>query len=432
MDFKQLFVIGVQHGYILQILIAEFLFMVPLKKPHGFAVRLIIGLLVALPCMVVVPNIVSMFVSGFFSLTIFLLTLAMWKVVLRRGFREVLFCCIGAQLMQNLSYNIESLIYHLFPDAFTPLPWLCLSIGCMALTYSVCFVVFVQRMNMDGAEGINGIYVYPFAVLCALFTYLMQYSFQVYGIDRIWVVRPPLILCCLAGLCVQSGLVALKTGADERLLLERMLRGEARQYRIERESMDLINMKAHDLKHQIARIRAHGSTDDAELDNIEALVARYENQFDTGNRDLDLVLGQKQLLCKQSDINLTVIAQGEAVSFLQPADLSSLFGNLLDNAIEHERTVSPASRRSIAVSIRAKGAMDSVSVENYAPDVKNQKTWVEGLPHTTKGDIDNHGFGLRSVRYLVRKYDGTLQLGVSHDCFVANILFPSQSNLVKK
>ena len=34
---------------------------------------------------------------------------------------------------------------------------------------------------------------------------------QNYGIDALWITRPPLIFCCIAGLCVQFGLLTLKS-----------------------------------------------------------------------------------------------------------------------------------------------------------------------------------------------------------------------------
>ncbi len=414
--------ITVSHGYIIQILIAEALFCYRLPHRSHMVLRVVAGLLVALPLMVIVPNWILMHVSGLFSLTVFLISLLFWRWCIAGRFRDLLFCCVGAQLTQNLSYNIENLIYQPFSDSFTLAGWLALSVTCTCAVYAACFLIFARRGGSDGRLDVEGRYVYVFAVMAALFTYAMQYLFQVYGIDRIWVSRPPLILCCMAGLCVQYGYVALKNETDERMLLERMLRQEARQYAVAQESIDLINLKAHDLRHQIMRIRAGSGADDEELDDIERIVERYESTFNSGNRDLDVVLTQKQLTCRSNGIEMTVMAQGEALSFLRPADIVSLFGNILDNAIEHEKTVKTQSRRHISVAVRRSGQMATIRVENYcehAPQTSRGK-----LPVTSKKDRRYHGFGLRSVQYIVERYGGTVAITTEHNLFVVSILLP--------
>lgn len=410
------------HGYIVQIMVAEALFVHPLARRSHPAARAAVGLLVAVPLMIVVPNWVSGFVSGWFSLTVFLLTLGFWWWCLAARFRDVLFCCVGAQLTQNLAYNVENLIYQPLSDRIPPPGWLALSIACTCVTYAVCFVLFARRGGEEERIGVEGRFVYGFAVMAALFTYVMQYLFQVHGIDRIWVSRPPLILCCVAGLCVQYGFVALKGETDERMMLERMMRQEARQYAIAQESIDLINMKAHDLKHQVARIRATGTTDDGELDDIERVVDRYEDSVNSGNRDLDVVLTQKQLVCRRNGIAMTIIADGDALSFMRPADVAALFGNLVDNAIEHELTIVPASRRSVAVSVRGVGEMTAIRVENTCD--RMPRLGADGLPVSSKGDDRYHGFGLRSVRYIVRRYGGTLAVSGEGGLFVVAAMLP--------
>ena len=180
-------------------------------------------------------------------------------------------------------------------------------------------------------------------------------------------------------------------------------------------------MKAHDLKHQIARIRATGNVDDAELNDIERIVARYEDTCNSGNRDLDVVLAQKQMVCRSEGIVMTVIAQGEALTFMRPSDIASLFGNILDNAIEHERTVEPPSLRTIAVSVRRNGNMSVIRIENYCA---RRPRMVGGLPVTSKNDRRYHGFGMRSVRYIVERYGGSLAITTEGDLFVVSILLP--------
>ena len=117
--------------------------------------------------------------------------------------------------------------------------------------------------------------------------------------------------------------------------LRNMLHIQYENYKIRQESIDLINQKYHDLKHQIAVLRAEsGEKRNAVLDNMEQEIKAYEAQNDTGNKVLDTVLTGKSLTCRTKNIQLTCVADGTALDFMDVMDISNLFGNALDNAIE--------------------------------------------------------------------------------------------------
>lgn len=413
--------INVYHGYILQILLAEALFVHKLKRRESFTMRIVIGLPMFGLLAIVVPNFIARYVSGWFSLTIFLLSLVLWVFCLKSSFKDILFRCVGAQLVQNLSYNIENLIYQPFSDFFTGPRWFVLSVSVTIVVYLVCYLVLKNRLDERQDINMNSVAVYLMSIISATFVYVMHFLFQQYGIDRIWVTRPPLILCCIFGLCVQFGLLALQNERDQKQMLERLMENEQRQYEITKTSMDIINMKAHDLKHQIARIRAMGKIDGEELAEIEEAVSQYEMNLHTGNRTLDVILAEKQLLCRKHEINLTAIADGKAISFMKPGDIASLFGNALDNAIECEQKIDNEGERCIALNVFRKGNLVCVRVENYCP---MQQQMHEGLPVTTKRDRIYHGFGLMSIRYITRKYGGTLHISTENNLFVLTILLP--------
>ena len=50
--------------------------------------------------------------------------------------------------------------------------------------------------------------------------------------------------------------------------------------------------------------------------------------------------------------------------------------------------------------------------------------FVDGLPVTTKNDLGYHGFGTKSMRYIVDKYNGVMNLGVKDGMFFLNIVIP--------
>lgn len=420
MEWEELFRISIYHGYIFQILLAEVLFTFSLRRRKYFCVRVIFGGMIYCLLSLIIPNLIAKYVSGFFSLSIFLFSVSLCSFCFESSFQDILFCCVGAQLTQNLSYNVENLIYQPFSEQFSYQGWFLLSVVTMVVIYTACYLLFAKRLYNVHYAWVNRLGVYLFSLIAALFVYVMQYLFQLYGIDMLWVTRPPLILCCIFGLCVQFEWIALAGRRKENLFLEHMLEKENRQYEITKSSMDLINMKAHDLKHQITRIRNLKSVEDPELDEIESVIEQYEMNNVTGNKTLDVILAEKQLICRENGIQMTVMADGKALSLFRTADIASMFGNALDNAIECERKVKEKDKRCIVLDVHTKGNMLSIRVENYCPDAPE---FVEGFPVTSKEDRDNHGFGLRSIRYIAKKYDGTVQSGVRNDFFILSMLF---------
>jgi len=420
MNWADVFSINLYHGYIPQILIAEALFALKLRRRPHFGLRLAVSLPVCLVLSVALPNVIAMIVSGFFSLTIFLLSLGLCRVLFEGRFTDILFCCVSAQFTQNLAYNVENLFYLPFADKISNVGWFCLSLGTMLVIYSTCYLIFAQRMDEHEEIHVSGGYMFPIAIVNALFVYTMQYLFQVYGIDKLWVSRPPLIVCCIFGLCIQFGLLAYKSEKEENAKLEYFLRQEEKQYEVAKNNIDLLNMKAHDLKHYINRVQAvSGSVE--ELQEIADVVKEYEKTVSCGNQTLDVLLTEKQYQCWQDSIDLSLMVQGEELAFFHTADLVSIFGNALENAIECELRVPEEGKRCISLKVFRKGNILCIHMENFCNE---RIRVVDGLPVTNKKDKGGHGFGLKSIRYAVQKYGGTMQIGSRENAFVLNIVVP--------
>ena len=62
-----------------------------------------------------------------------------------------------------------------------------------------------------------------------------------------------------------------------------------------------------------------------------------------------------------------------------------------------------------------------IQCENYCPEAV---TFQNGVPVTTKGDADYHGYGIKSIRYTAQKYGGSVTIEVEDSWFRMNILIP--------
>lgn len=138
--------------------------------------------------------------------------------------------------------------------------------------------------------------------------------------------------------------------------IERLRATEARQYQMSRENIEAINIKCHDLKHQIRALASGDATVSSRvLDEISREVDVYDSVVKSSNDALDTILTEKSLYCEKHGITLSCIADGAALDFVEPTDLYSFFGNALDNAIEAVVRMADPERRSIGLVVRRCG-----------------------------------------------------------------------------
>lgn len=205
--------------------------------------------------------------------------------------------------------------------------------------------------------------------------------------------------------------------------MQNVLQNQYLQYKQSKESIDLINYRYHDLKHQIAFLRSESDPKKREafLDRMEDEIRQYEAQNKTGNSVLDTVLTTKSLYCAKNGITFTCVADGTLLSFMDVTDICSIFGNALDNAIECEMKIPEQEKRLIHVTVSRQKSFLILRFENYYEDALS---YEEGHLVTTKKEKSCHGYGLKSIRYTVNKYDGAVSINTQENWFDLKILIP--------
>ena len=109
---------------------------------------------------------------------------------------------------------------------------------------------------------------------------------------------------------------------------------------------------------------------------------------------------------------------------MKSADVYSLFGNALDNAIEAVMKLQDKSKRVIGLKVYSVGGLVTVNIKNFYQGKIDLN--AEGLPATTKSDKAYHGYGMKSIHMIVEKYDGNLSVQTKDEVFNLNILFSMQ------
>ncbi len=220
---------------------------------------------------------------------------------------------------------------------------------------------------------------------------------------------------------LEFNLLIRKDVESERDILHGIIEQEHKQYVIEKSIIDVINIKSHDLKHQLMALNADMRSES--IDKLHEAVAIYDLNIKTGNSVLDVVLTTKSFLCHDKKIELTCLADGKKLSFMQEADIYALFGNILDNAIEATEKLDDKEKRIISLTVREEKGLIVIHAENYCNTDKIK--FIEGLPVTTKTNTDYHGFGLKSIKLITQNYGGNLNIQVNDDIFTIDIIFES-------
>ena len=430
--------------FVIEILIAEFLFSFNLKKRNNFLLRYIIGVIVVLVIAFLFPTLGGdALLSSLMFFILFIITIVFMIVCVDEDIVNILFCALAAYTMQHLAYEISNLVLSLVVDGQSPLLglygsdaldfsnfneytilYILIYLLCYFTVYSLIYTFFGKHIKKGKPMKIKSITMLVFVGL-GLVVNIVLNSIAVYGtnvdgdnlIDYIYN-----IMCGMLLLYSQFSLLSNKELQSELDIVQHLLHQKEEQFSIINDNMDLINRKCHDMKHQIRQIGENNCISDEAIKEIQESISLYDAVVKTGNETLDIILTEKSFICRGNNILLSYIVDGVKLNFIKETDLFSLFGNALDNAIEAVMKIEDTKNRIIGIKIRTQGEMISINISNtFKGDIYINE---EGLPMTTKEDKDYHGYGLKSIMYIVSSYDGNLSFTIRENVFNLNILIP--------
>lgn len=201
--------------------------------------------------------------------------------------------------------------------------------------------------------------------------------------------------------------------------MQRIMKQEVKRREISQANIEVINRKVHDLKHMV---NAWESLPEGEKDQyfkeIKKSVDIYNLTKSSNNPTLDAVLLESLSYCEKEGIAFEYACDGSRLGFMEASDVAVLFGNILDNAMEYVSKLEEGRR--IAFRLYSKGSFLCALCRNPLREALDAS---KGLK-TTKRDLDYHGYGLKSIECLVKKYDGSLKISTENGEFAISILIP--------
>lgn len=420
--------------FLIQLLMAETFLVLAWKRKKFFAVRLIssMGVLFFLSWFVFyifvsIPG-NNPLIYTIYYISLFIFTLGMMKVCFQAQGKDILFAGVCGYATQHIGFSVMAIIVEITHIEFGVigdfiviriLPYLFIDF----LVYFLLIRKYAGKSELKDKD-IRMMTLSLVVLLIVIFISVVT--------DRMFLEESGLlrnVLCKVYAICCSTFSIFLAFNLSkqnwilhENEIMENMLHKLKDQQKLSRENINIINIKCHDLKYRISKIpRIQNAEEQKEyIESIKSAVSIYDNIYQTGNNALDLVLTEKSLMCSEYHIKLSSMIDGTVLNFMKTTDVYALFGNLMDNAIESVLKEEDENKRIISIHISKKNQGYHIHIENYC----NQTVVFEdGLPITSKKDKTYHGFGVRSIKYIVEKYKGDMLMMVENQHFLVDILF---------
>ena len=175
----------------------------------------------------------------------------------------------------------------------------------------------------------------------------------------------------------------------------------------------------HDLKNHLLVMESRQNTEETRqmAETLRSQIADYEDYVHTGNEFLDIILKDKAAKAREKQIDFSAMVDFHGIDFMEPLDISTIFGNAIDNAIEASENL-PEYRRLITVKAERVRDMLLITIENNTTPGNHL---TEG---TTKKDRFVHGFGIPNIKKAVEKYSGQCSFQQEERVYRLKILIP--------
>lgn len=188
--------------------------------------------------------------------------------------------------------------------------------------------------------------------------------------------------------------------------------------------MEKNRIQTHDMKHHLLILREYGQ--EKQWDSLMSYLNELSDDILVQKKTvwtqvgiLDTLLEQKKTKAESKGIEVRVQADRIVGLPFSDMEICTLFSNLLDNAIEACEKIED-DRRWVAIQITRKSGMLYLTISN---SIKDRPAEQEGKLITNKQNHQLHGYGIKSVQKIVRKYEGDFSYQIRESEFIVTITF---------
>jgi low affinity Fe/Cu permease len=205
------------------------------------------------------------------------------------------------------------------------------------------------------------------------------------------------------------------------------------------EKLELLNLKAqkdlhnevvknnaeikkirHDLKHELNIVKGYLENNDVNtalisLNNYEKHYEVLASSVYTGNYIIDYIINDKVTIANKASIKVYTVIEKLIIN-IDIDEFGILLSNLMDNAIENCSNINPE----IKLSIKERNKCIVIEIENSISESVLKDNF---LLKSNRGV--GHGFGIVSIKNIVKKYKGTINYFERNGLFVVSVVIES-------
>lgn len=152
-------------------------------------------------------------------------------------------------------------------------------------------------------------------------------------------------------------------------------------------------------------------------EKLRSELKRHKNIFECSNKILSAVLSQKISLAESKGITVETKIEDMTLDFMDETDITSIFANLMDNAIESFDEV--MDKKVISVKMCRINDLLYIDLMNSFSGKIIQNN---GKYKSTKAG--HKGYGMTSIQMAIEKYDGYMVTEQKDDIFISEIVMP--------
>ena len=280
----------------------------------------------------------------------------------------------------------------------------------------------------------NKIYRYSINIIMLNFVYiiLMQYVIKTekYGINRseLYIIITKIIpmFTIISTVIILYIILEIKKQSEEKVKEKEMytrLESKNDYYEKLEKSQEDIRRLYHDMNNHLYAIKNMNKNKSDSLEYIESIQNELNkaNQIKaSGNAIFDIIVDEKMKICENKGIEFILDLDSKNTGFIENIDMSSILGNILDNAIEACDKIENSRKYINLKSMWAKNMFVFICENSKENDVKK----VEGRYITSKNDKSKHGIGIKSVEASVKKYNGKMNIFCDENTFRIKVVIP--------
>lgn len=302
--------------------------------------------------------------------------------------------------------------------------------GTVASKFLAYFFVLLTKRNRISSNYKKGkqlsllIYSLPIASLLVILLFLRccyQISDTVFEI----ITLTASIVLTVANITVfyivdkQNELIETK---EKLLFAEIHINNQVMHYQELNKHQNELKIFRHDIKNRLLSLMAlvkDGKSDKALQimeNNLNWLEEMNSNIINSGNPIVDAILQAKLHIAKDKNISLQISTKLAEEITIDELELGIVLGNALDNAIEAVEKNVDKDKKYISLTLMSTDDRISISVSNPVEEDIDTERLI-----TSKDDKEKHGYGIKSIKAIVQKYDGIVSFSCENRVFNVSI-----------